>query len=577
MPFVHQEKNGCGSASIWMVMNYWQPDVTLDVGEIQSQLYSKQAGGIYAKDMQQYFEAHGYRAFALRGSWSDLTEQISKGRPLIVSLERNSRGLPLHYVVVAGFDSIQNLVLVNDPAERKLLSMSRSDFERVWQATDYWTLLAVPELNLASTAFRDENLPEARNHLESALHVNPSDAYTNEFLATVYFLQNDTEAALKYWNHAGKPGIENIRIDPPLRLDPILLDRAFAFSRGETLRLSDFEDTQARLAALGVLTRYRMDLSPATSERFDVTLRGAERSGTNVWSWARGLPFQTIELEFPNIARKAINLGGRLRWDSNKRRAFLSFEAPLHGDPKWGLRTNIDARDEMWASSSGGFHMQKVQAAAELHAVPSGRWSWTSGASISNRHFSNSFSSGLELKYSGSVTRTLVREPSRHFRIDSTATAEAGKLFGVYSQRFTKLMHTTDFQWRSATSKVRLGTAMGQVPFDERFMIGLDRDSDLWLRAHPAIVDGRKDASNTSRAFVITNSDVQKTLIDKAWFRISAGPFLDTGKSSVSRRWLADTGVELRLSVLGSFGIKISYGKSLSDTRHSLFIREDSQ
>ena len=47
-----------------------------------------------------------------------------------------------------------------------------------------------------------------------------------------------------------------------------------------------------------------------------------------------------------------------------------------------------------------------------------------------------------------------------------------------------------------------------------------------------------------------------------------AGPFLDTGKSSV------DTGLELRLNVLESFGIKFSYGKSLTDSKHAFFIRE---
>src|SRR6185369_4299427 len=218
--------------------------------ELQRQLYSREAGGIYAKDMARYFESHGYRVFSFRGNWADLEAQVSKGRPLIVSLEQNGRGVPLHYVVVAGLDSAQNLILINDPAQRKLLTVSRDDFERSWRATENWTLLALPELGLASTAFRDEKLSDAQEHLKSALRVNPGDSYTNEFLATVYFLQNNTEAALKYWNHAGKPSIENIRIDPPLRTNPVLLDRAFAFSRGSILSLDDFEETQARLAAL---------------------------------------------------------------------------------------------------------------------------------------------------------------------------------------------------------------------------------------------------------------------------------------------------------------------------------------
>ena len=98
--------------------------------------------------------------------------------------------------------------------------------------------MAVPELQLASAAFRQENLSEARDHLSAALSVNPSSGYANEFLATVYYLQNNTEAALKYWNRAGQPVIDNIPIDPPSSADgiPILLDRALVgLSRGSFL------------------------------------------------------------------------------------------------------------------------------------------------------------------------------------------------------------------------------------------------------------------------------------------------------------------------------------------------------
>jgi predicted double-glycine peptidase len=575
VPFVRQDKNGCGSASIWMVMKYWEPDSSADVDEIQRQLFSKEAGGIYAKDMTRYFESHGYRSFAFRGEWSDLEDNVSKGRPLIVCLELNGRGVPLHYVVVAGVDSIQNLVLVNDPAQRKLLSMSRSDFEKGWRATGNWTLLAMPELGLATKAFRDENLTEAREHLTAALHVNPSDNYANDFLATVYFLQDNTEAALKYWNRAGKPAVENISIDPPLRTNPLLVERTFAFSRGSVLTLTDFEKTQARLGALGIFSRYRMDFSPSdNNESFDVTLRATEKAGANYWSWARGLPFQSVTPEVSNIAGKAINIGSTLRWDPNKRRALVFLQMPLGGKPAWGVRISVDGRDEVWTSESGDFRMKHLQATAEIKGVPSGRWNWSSGTTVSSRRFSNTFANGVEVKYSGSVTRTLVREPSEQFNVDTSVSIEAGKLFGPDSIRFAKLVNATSLRWKSLTSLVRVGRDIGQVPFDERFIIGLDRDSDLWLRAHSATVDGRKNASNTSRSFALTNSDFQKVFANPGWFRLSAGPFVDTGKSSFSPRWLVDGGIEVRFSILGAFEMNLSYGKSLTDKRHALFLRE---
>jgi predicted double-glycine peptidase len=572
VPFVQQDKNGCGSASIWMIMTYWHPEDAVDPDAIQHQLYSKQAGGIYAKDMARYLESHGYRAFAFRGEWRDLEDHIAKGRPLIVSLEQNSRGAGLHYVVVAGVDTVEGFVLLNDPAQRKLLSMSRTDFEERWRATNNWTLLAVPELNLASSAFRAERLSETRDHLTAALNVNPADAYTNDFLGTVYFLENNTEAALKHWNRAGKPIIENIHIEPGLRTDPVLLDRAMSLSHGSLLRQSEFESTEARLEALHVFSRYRMELTPTDSGRFDLSFRAAERSRMNFWSWATGLPFQSVNPAFSNISGNGTNLSSAFRWDPDKKRAAVSLEAPLAGDPKWTLRTSLEGRDENWASESGGFRMRKVEAKAGIRSVPNGRWSWTSGAAISSRR--TAIEQGIEVKYSGSVTRTLVRNPDKNLRVDSTIRNETGKFFQSSPLRFATLMNTTSLCWGSITSDIKLGSTIGQSPFDEHFMIGLERDSDLWLRAHTATIDGRKNASNVSRSFFITNSDYQKPVLNSGWFRLSAGPFVDTGKSSISSDWIVDTGLELRLNILGSVGFNVSYGRSITGGHHALFARQ---
>ena len=150
VPFVKQEKDGCGAASIAMVMQYWQRQQNRaandesDPRKIQQSLYSKQAHGIYASDAETYLRQHGFRTFAFQGKWDDLRQHLEKGRPLIVALKPNSGNAPLHYVVAAGLDREPELVLVNDPATRKLLKEGRSDFEREWKGAGNWTLLAIP-------------------------------------------------------------------------------------------------------------------------------------------------------------------------------------------------------------------------------------------------------------------------------------------------------------------------------------------------------------------------------------------------------------------------------------------------
>jgi predicted double-glycine peptidase len=150
VPFVKQEKNGCGAASVAMVMQYWQKqpggieDAGSDPAAIQRALYSKDARGIYASDMERYFKQHGFRTYTFRGNWDDLKHHLEKGRPLIVALKPLLTETSRHYVVVAGLDPAQNILLVNDAAQRKLLSEDRGSFEKEWNAVGNWTLLALP-------------------------------------------------------------------------------------------------------------------------------------------------------------------------------------------------------------------------------------------------------------------------------------------------------------------------------------------------------------------------------------------------------------------------------------------------
>jgi ABC-type bacteriocin/lantibiotic exporter with double-glycine peptidase domain len=151
VPFVKQEVNGCGSASIAMVMQYWHKQQgrplsdSAQATQIHQALYVPGTDGIYASAMERYFENHGFRTFSFRGDWELLQQHLQKGRPLIAALKPSGSNRPLHYVVVVGLDPKQDLLLLNDPAQRKLLKQDRSDFEKQWRATGEWTLLAVPE------------------------------------------------------------------------------------------------------------------------------------------------------------------------------------------------------------------------------------------------------------------------------------------------------------------------------------------------------------------------------------------------------------------------------------------------
>jgi ABC-type bacteriocin/lantibiotic exporter with double-glycine peptidase domain len=150
VPFVAQQKEGCGDAAVAMVMQYWQQKIhrprqaAVDTGAVLQELPPGRRG-VSAKAMLRYFEQHNYRAFAYAGDWGEIEQEIAKGRPLIAALKPEG-GEALHYVVVAGVDDADEVVLLNDPAQRKLLKEARAEFEHEWKATGNWTLLAVPKL-----------------------------------------------------------------------------------------------------------------------------------------------------------------------------------------------------------------------------------------------------------------------------------------------------------------------------------------------------------------------------------------------------------------------------------------------
>jgi ABC-type bacteriocin/lantibiotic exporter with double-glycine peptidase domain len=150
VPFIKQTVEGCGSASIGMLLQYWSAHGTSiapereDADSIQKQLYSRKGHGIYASDLEKYLRESGFRVFALRGEWSDLRDHLSKGRPLILSIEPGGSHAPLHYVVATGIDWQRDAIFVNDPARGKLLRIERAEFEKEWQATKNYLLLAVP-------------------------------------------------------------------------------------------------------------------------------------------------------------------------------------------------------------------------------------------------------------------------------------------------------------------------------------------------------------------------------------------------------------------------------------------------
>lgn len=148
VPFFHQQENGCGAASVAMVMHYWKPGAPAE-SQVYRQLYLPKRKGIPLADMRRYLEESGFRAFTLRGEWRDVEEHLAKGRPIIVSLKKRRAGR-LHFAVVAGLDGEH--VWVNDPTRKKPNRVKRKDLQKQWDLAERWMLLTSPAADTARSS-----------------------------------------------------------------------------------------------------------------------------------------------------------------------------------------------------------------------------------------------------------------------------------------------------------------------------------------------------------------------------------------------------------------------------------------
>ena len=465
-------------------------------------------------------------------------------------------------------------------------------------------------VELGGIAYLEKRFSTAKKELRGALALDPRDAYTNSLLASIYFLEGNLEAALKYWNRAGKPIVSDLMYDPQPRLDPLILDRAFQFSPGSVWKRNQFLTTQAELKLLDLFPHTYYELAAQPDGSFKLVWQDSERpawDSTTLDSIApmlRGLPYQSVYPEFANLNNKGLNWLSFVRWDDEKR--WLSSEAawPLEENPKQRIRLYFVGRNENWnitrtlaptAPSAAGFNMRRAVVGAEVASIAGWQWQWNLAAEYSYRDFRTltgipgpaerffTDSSGLTLR--ANIQRSLIRFPERRFSLDAGASGEAGKFTAKPLGRYGRVEGLLAANWLpqatgedyEVTSLLRTGGTAGQVPFDELYMLGFDRDNELWMRGHNGLVNGQKGNAPLGTNFILSNSDIDKVVYDGGFLLVKAGPFVDTGDITDpsqffgSRKWLTDTGLQTTVRVLGSFEFVLGYGKDLRSGNNTFY------
>jgi tetratricopeptide (TPR) repeat protein len=465
-------------------------------------------------------------------------------------------------------------------------------------------------VELAGVDYKQKDFSAAAQNLRAALRLDSQDTYTLDFLATIYFLQGNLEAALKYWNAINKPRLRSVAMQPAPRLEATLLSHAIAFNAPQVLSGDAFLATRARLQNLGTFSRERVELTPV-GENFDATLHVAERNG---WGDSKlegaiallsGVPYATVYPEVYNLGHRAMNFTSLLRWDSEKRRAFAAFSTPLFDNPARRVHIYFDARNENWNLSNtffgagpalGDLNLRRIAGGVELSSVANGRWSWSTGMEVASRSFRNLpgitttaekafFTDGDSLAYWLRADRSLLRVPERRFTLDASAEGRIGRAFADNLGAFGTARGSLDAHWLPRASgddyemrtRIRAGATLGSVPFDELFQLGVERDNDLWLRGHAGTTGGRKGAAPLGRRSFLANWETDKNVYSNGLFTVKLGPFLDTGSIADSsglfgaQRWQWDTGAQCKVRVLGSITVVLIYGRDLRGSRNVFY------
>jgi hypothetical protein len=301
-----------------------------------------------------------------------------------------------------------------------------------------------------------------------------------------------------------------------------------------------------------------------------------------------------VNADFYNLQRKAINLTSLLRWDADKRRLAVNLSGPLN---RSRYRVAIDVRDERWdlsrtvrGSAVNGVNVRKAEAGAEGVTRLSGRFNWTLGLWASGRQFRSAeagrlFEDGWLAELRNRLDVRLLEWPEHRLRVDGWAQLRTGRWITGGADRFVSPQVGASSRWfpqaagekYELSAQARAGGVFGRVPLDEMYVLGMERDNDLWLRGHVGTRDGRKGNAPLGSRFLLVNLDAKRELLRAPFLRVQAGPFFDFGGTRdpggrvESRGMLYDAGVQVTLATLGGVRVLAVYGRDLRGGRPAVY------
>jgi tetratricopeptide (TPR) repeat protein len=149
VPFVQQEKNFCGPASLAMAMGYAGNPVPVDT--LASQSITPAKKGAIQADILGAARRNGMLAVEIAGL-SSLLHEVEAGHPVLVLENLGLSWYPIwHYSVVTGYDLAREQVTRHSGSSQNATKDLRV-FERCWQDSNYWGVVVLQPGELSAGA-----------------------------------------------------------------------------------------------------------------------------------------------------------------------------------------------------------------------------------------------------------------------------------------------------------------------------------------------------------------------------------------------------------------------------------------
>ena len=167
IPLIKQTKSDCcGSASLAMVLRYWDADPELVRSTKQMACPKFGFTGVALKRIASDGE---FRSAIFKGTIYDVKHHLDATRPLIAMLGKLGRR---HYVVLSGYSKQDDRIILTDPS-RGLVYLEAATFLDLWSDSNRFLLLVVPKTpktNISPIVNRESKLiPLTLTHFQTTL------------------------------------------------------------------------------------------------------------------------------------------------------------------------------------------------------------------------------------------------------------------------------------------------------------------------------------------------------------------------------------------------------------------------